>query len=76
MSDQYKEALAIVGKIYVRAPVSSNMMTTTVTVILMTPLQMSFGSGSELNHVIMKSLAECVLTSGLRQRQGMHMSQV
>ena len=31
--------LTIVGKIYVRAPVSSNMITTTVTVIRMTPLR-------------------------------------
>lgn len=31
--------LTIVGRIYVRAPVSSNMMTTTVTVILMIPLR-------------------------------------
>ena len=30
--------LTIVGKIYVNAPVSSNITTTTVTVILMTPL--------------------------------------
>ena len=29
--------LTIVGRIYVRAPVSSNMMTTTVTVIRMIP---------------------------------------
>lgn len=29
----------IVGKMYVRAPVSSNMMTTTVTVIRMIPLR-------------------------------------
>lgn len=28
----------MVGRMYVKAPVSSNMMTTTVTVILMTPL--------------------------------------
>jgi hypothetical protein len=31
--------LTIVGKIYVNAPVSSNMITTTVTVILITPLR-------------------------------------
>jgi hypothetical protein len=31
--------LTIVGRIYVNAPVNSNMMTTTVTVILMTPLR-------------------------------------
>jgi hypothetical protein len=32
------DKLTIVGSMYVKAPVSSNMMTTTVTVILMTPL--------------------------------------
>ena len=31
--------LTIVGRIYVRAPVSSNMITTTVTVILVIPLR-------------------------------------
>ena len=41
----------IVGRIYVKAPVSSNMMTTTVTVILMTPLyafDMSVTSSDEV----------------------------
>ena len=34
-----RSLLTIVGRMYVRAPVSSNMMTTTVTVILITPLR-------------------------------------
>ena len=35
---EMSDKLTIVGRIYVKAPVNSNMMTTTVTVILMTPL--------------------------------------
>ena len=34
-----KQKRTIVGRMYVRAPVSSNMMTTTVTVIRITPLR-------------------------------------
>ena len=34
-----KTPSTMVGRIYVRAPVSSNMITTTVTVILITPLK-------------------------------------
>ena len=34
-----KNPSTMVGRIYVKAPVSSNMITTTVTVILITPLK-------------------------------------
>ena len=35
----YKDKLTIVGRMYVRAPVSSNMITTTDTVMCMIPLR-------------------------------------
>ena len=39
MDRRYIAKLTMVGRIYVSAPVSSNIMTTTVSVILIMPLQ-------------------------------------
>lgn len=51
IDDSVESSLTIVGKMYVRAPVSSNMMTTTVTVIRVIPLEarrMPVSSGHSL----------------------------
>ena len=62
------------GKIYVKAPVSSNMMTTTVTVSLVTPLSDQLGTLRRAHGPLFIQSKTGKLTSSRPQHPRTHMS--